>query len=861
MYLVSDFRTRQFASATDVRKLLDDLKEKEHVAQIHLVRCVREARPNLAITSLVPESGVRAAGVEMWMNVTVANYGDAPARGVIVQLEQDGDALPALALDDIPPREEITHKFRVQFAGIGAHWLSASLGADAVDVDNRRYFACDLPAARPVLIIDGSPDGRGGHQLSLALAPGGNTHTGWSRTSSRRATWPTEELNQQAAVCLLDVPRWPTTNWRRSKTTSATAAAWPCSSARTPTATSTTIACITTAKACFPCRSSCRRNCSIATANDARRGRHRAPAVPVLAGRRNGFLPLLMVDYYYAVQDDWQPPTDGTRASASPGFATTQPLVVEKKFGKGRVVAQLTKLSTGDTPLGRWTNWSLNPVFPVLANELVELPRRRAADRSAAATSATTWSSPCRRQIRIPTSASSCPATTGRVAAATGNRRQRIAAPKSRRSHRRQRRLTASSKTSPTSGVYEVQLQPLEGPPERRALRSMCPSAKATCTITPARRSHAPTGRRRLPNARRGRHGPRRAAAGRLPTGRRPAGALIVMLLVEQLLGLHRQLPRPAAAGATSDDPRSIEPAAFRTSRGMPSHLPIRRQPRATGRRRVVYEISRLREFDDERLPVALIAAGGHRARGVVWYLYRRDTVELPRGARSASCCLRCVALAGLFVFFLGIERRTTREVVHNSQVAVLVDVSQSMGLGEQRKRQPKPAATRIEAVVDALANSPLVAELRQTHDVNVARFDRDVEPVVSLPKESRVESRESRASKRIDTPSLRLSTLDPTNARHRSTGRRACSRAARKRGSARRSPISCALSRRAAGRRDRDFRRRSKRRHRTERRDRSRPPGEACRSTRSASARPSRSATWRSATSSCRPALSRTTR
>ncbi|HEX5471719.1 MAG TPA: BatA domain-containing protein, partial [Lacipirellulaceae bacterium] len=82
VYLVSDYRARQFASATEIRKLLADLKEKEHVAQIHLVRCVREGRPNLAITSLAPASGVRAAGVEMWMNVRVANYGDAPARGV-----------------------------------------------------------------------------------------------------------------------------------------------------------------------------------------------------------------------------------------------------------------------------------------------------------------------------------------------------------------------------------------------------------------------------------------------------------------------------------------------------------------------------------------------------------------------------------------------------------------------------------------------------------------------------------------------------------------------------------------------------------------------------------------------------------
>ena len=133
VYLVSDFRARQFTSATEVRKLLADMKEKEKVSQIHLVKCVREARPNLAIKSLEPISGVRAAGVEMWMNVTVVNYGDVPARGITVQLEQDGDALPALVLDDIPPRDEVSHKFRVQFAGIGAHWLSATLPADAVE--------------------------------------------------------------------------------------------------------------------------------------------------------------------------------------------------------------------------------------------------------------------------------------------------------------------------------------------------------------------------------------------------------------------------------------------------------------------------------------------------------------------------------------------------------------------------------------------------------------------------------------------------------------------------------------------------------------------------------------------------------
>src|SRR6185295_10559459 len=97
-------------------------------------------------------------------------------------------------------------------------------------------------------------------------------------------------------------------------------------------------------------------------------------------GRRNDFLPALMVNYYYAIQEDWQPPKDGS-VQVIARLRNNQPLVVEKRFGKGRVISQLTKLSSGETPLGKWSNWSTNPVFPVLANELVNyLAAARQAD-------------------------------------------------------------------------------------------------------------------------------------------------------------------------------------------------------------------------------------------------------------------------------------------------------------------------------------------------------------------------------------------------------------------------------------------------------------------------------------------------
>ncbi len=462
LYLLSDFRARQFASATEIRKLLSDLVEDEKIAQTHLVRCVNEARPNLALTALVPESGVRAAGVEMWMSVTVANYGDAPARAVTVQLEQDGDALPALALDDIPARDELSHKFRVQFAGTGAHSLIASLGSDAVDVDNRRYFACDLPAARPVLVIDGSRDGRGGRQLSLALAPGGNTRTGWQpHVEPPSFLADVERLNQQAAVCLLDVPRLaddelvPLEDYVRSGGGVALFIGPDTDRSYYNDRM------YRNGEGLFPVPLKLPTQLmdqSGESTPDLEITQH--PLFQVLAGRRNGFLPLVMIDYYYALPDDW-PPKDNDSVNILARLRNNVPLVVEKKFGEGRVVAQLTKLSSGDTPLGRWSNWSLNPAFPVLANELVSYlaatrqvdPLHQVGDDLVVSVEEGKFE---------PTMRFVLPGDHSAGAARPTRAEEPVDAKPSGG------RLTAKLTDVAASGVYEVQLQPLQGDLEIR---------------------------------------------------------------------------------------------------------------------------------------------------------------------------------------------------------------------------------------------------------------------------------------------------------------------------------------------------------------------------------------------------------
>jgi hypothetical protein len=396
----------------------------------------------------------------MWMSVTVANHGNAPVSGVTVQLQQDGDALPALVLDDIPARDETTLKFRVQFAGTGAHELTASLGPDAVDIDNRRYYACDLPAARPVLIVDGSQDGRGGRQLSLALAPGGNTRTGWQprvEPASALLNLPDPKLGgETATVFLLDVPRLADDELMALENYVRAGGGLALFVGPDTDRTFYNDRFYRDAAGLFPAPLKLPTQLMDQPGEatpDLEVTQH--PLFQVLAGRRNDFLPLVMVDYYYAVAEDWAP-TDNDAVRVLARLRNSAPLVIEKTFGKGRVVAQLTKLSSGDTTLGRWSNWSVNPAFPVLANELVSYlaatrqidPLNKVGDDLVVSAEEGKYEPTFR--FALPSQGSS-PRAEVPVDATPS-----------------QGRLTAKLPDVAVSGIYQVRLQPLEGDVENR---------------------------------------------------------------------------------------------------------------------------------------------------------------------------------------------------------------------------------------------------------------------------------------------------------------------------------------------------------------------------------------------------------
>ena len=149
------------------------------------------------------------------------------------------------------------------------------------------------------------------------------------------------------------------------------------------------------------------------------------------------------------------------------------------------------------------------------------------------------------------------------------------------------------------------------------------------------------------------------------------------------------------------------------------------------------YEFARIREASDPRLLfIAVVLVTLVLLLGV-GLLYRRDTQELSVGIRWGLLLLRCTALAGLLFFFLELEKRTTREIVADGEVVVLVDVSQSMGITDGKSVEAGSSPARYERVAAALEESPLLDDLRKSNNVIVAGFDSDVVQLAMLDRET----------------------------------------------------------------------------------------------------------------------------
>lgn len=368
VYLVSDFRANDWNEPTVLRKALEKLDAAG--SQLHLVNCVDTGRGNLSIARLQPLPGVRAANVPLLVDVAVTNHGISAAKNISVLLAEDGNTRPAVEIEEIPAGKTVSRRFPVIFPTAGEHLLKAQLESDAVETDNARFAVVNVSAAAPVLVIDGG-DGKDAYFLATALAPGGKINSGIKPQIESNRFLRNNDLSPFAAIFLANLERLDPAEIEALENYARHGGGVAFFLGERSTSDFFNKQLYREGEGLFPLPLSQSVQLLVDRMEktpDLEVTNH--PIFSVFAGERNSFIGAVIVERYFAAAKNWKPdPESTTKVIAR--VRNGAPLVIEKKFGAGRVVAFLTKASPTESELGVWNNWGRgNPSFVVTMLEL-----------------------------------------------------------------------------------------------------------------------------------------------------------------------------------------------------------------------------------------------------------------------------------------------------------------------------------------------------------------------------------------------------------------------------------------------------------------------------------------------------------
>jgi hypothetical protein len=383
VYLVSDFRTVQWDNPAEIRDRLKRIEQSP--AEIHLVGCVKETRPNLGLVELQPAQETRAAGVPLFVTVAVKNFSGEAARNVQLKIntvfcdpevEQaaapdkfagKGEELPTILIETIDPGQTVIRRVQVFFPKPGRHVVEATLPDDPVAADNHRWCVIDVPDHESVLVIDGSPQQRHAFFLQAIFQPGGRAKTGIQPQVNAEAflrdTSP-ETLRQFQAIYLLDVPRLDDRAVENLEAYVRNGGGVAFFVGPDVTVSFYNNRLYRGGQGLFPLPLG-REDVLLAEdaehAPDIEVTEH--PVFNVFLGERNSFIQHVTIERFLRPQDGWKPDPDSTVVVAA-SLRNRLPLAVERKFGEGRVLAFLTTLAPD------WNNWANDPSFVVTALRL-----------------------------------------------------------------------------------------------------------------------------------------------------------------------------------------------------------------------------------------------------------------------------------------------------------------------------------------------------------------------------------------------------------------------------------------------------------------------------------------------------------
>ena len=383
VYVLSDFREKEWESPRELLSLLREVDDNS--GDIHFVGCVERQQANLTLTDLHADPGTRAAGVPLFVNVSVRNHGGETARKVqvkirthfydpaIVASSEPGKVVPKLdepptvLIEEIPAGETATRRVQVFFPQPGPQVVEAILSDDAVTTDNRRWCVVNVAEGDPVLMIDGSLDQRHAYFLSSAFQPGQRTNTGVrpevQSPAFLRDTSP-EALARFRVVYLLDVQQLDDRSVENLEDYVSSGGGVGVFVGEQVNPTFYTQKLYRDGQGFFPLPVDRASDLPIELLEDVPDFEvENHPVFSIFLGERNPFVRLVAIRRYLQPPAAWTPAADAP-VEILARLRNGDPLAVEKRFGNGRVIAFLTTLSP------EWNNWAHDPSFVVAALQL-----------------------------------------------------------------------------------------------------------------------------------------------------------------------------------------------------------------------------------------------------------------------------------------------------------------------------------------------------------------------------------------------------------------------------------------------------------------------------------------------------------
>lgn len=392
VHILSDFRKPDWY---DNGALVSELEALDNAqVSLNLVRLVEEQHENLAITELNGAVETAAVGVPITLRAKVQNAGQREANSVKLAVSLDGQALNRReVLPPIPAGESREVTFDVDFPASGQHRVEVSLEADALEADNIRRLAIDVPQANPVLVIDGTPGAIQGLYVADALAADQSV-TGYAVTIDGPEGLRKRNLAEFALIYLLNVPELPPDATEAVRKYVRDGGGLAFFVGETINAAYYNKEFYAGGKGLLPV--SIGFTPSLLLRVEGKQSPDLVvtdhPVFAILSGQENPLIDFVKINAYFEV-DSAAPRAEGAQVIAS--LRGGAPLMIEHEFGKGRVLTCLTaagpaslsetlqKLainpdSPEEQPPAVWNNWASGNASPTFVVAQLEIARRLA---------------------------------------------------------------------------------------------------------------------------------------------------------------------------------------------------------------------------------------------------------------------------------------------------------------------------------------------------------------------------------------------------------------------------------------------------------------------------------------------------